>query len=132
MIIDLASIVDQMRCVKSENEIAVMQHAADISSKAHIRAMQYSKPQLFEYQVEAELIHEFMINGAAAPAYLSIVASGINGCTLHYIDNNSKMKNGDLLLIDAGREWKIYSGTKRPISISVKFTKGSYCKSESW
>ena len=54
-----------MRCVKSENEIAVMQHAADISSKAHIRAMQYSKPQIFEYQVEAELIHEFMINGAA-------------------------------------------------------------------
>ena len=123
MIIDLASIVDPMRCVKSENEIGVMQHAADISSKAHIRAMQYSKPQLFEYQVEAELIHEFMINGAADPAYLSIVASGINGCTLHYIDNNSKMKNGDLILIDAGCEFDAYaSDITRTFPVNGKFT----------
>lgn len=122
MIVDLAIIADQMRCVKSDLEISLMKKAADISAKAHIRAMQFTNPQLFEYQIEAELIHEFMMNGAIEPAYLSIVASGINACTLHYIDNNKKMNDGDLLLIDAGCEYESYaSDITRTFPINGRF-----------
>ena len=123
MIIDLARFMDRMRCVKTDSEIKIMQHAADISSKAHIRAMQFTKPNLFEYQVEAELLHEFMQNGAVDPAYLSIVATGSNACTLHYINNDTKMKDGDLLLIDAGCELDSYaSDITRTFPVNGKFS----------
>src|SRR5205085_7775445 len=94
---------------KSEAEIAVMQKAVDITAKAHIRAMQYCKPGLYEYELEAEIMHEFYKHGVRSPAYASIVGAGRNSCILHYINNQQKISDGDLVLIDAGAEYKNYA-----------------------
>ncbi|MCW9025430.1 MAG: Xaa-Pro aminopeptidase [Gammaproteobacteria bacterium] len=101
--------VHDMRLYKSSAEIKAMRQAAKISSKAHIRAMQACKPGMMEYQLEADLLHTFMYGGARSPAYSSIVGSGANGCILHYIENTAKMKDGDLVLIDAGAEYDCYA-----------------------
>jgi len=123
MIIDLSSIADQMRSIKSEDEINIMKLSADIASKAHIRAMKKTKPGMYEYQIEAELLYEFMQNGALDPAYQSIVASGKNACILHYIKNDQKLSDKDLLLIDAGCELDGYaSDITRTFPISGKFS----------
>ena len=101
---DVRMLLNEMRLFKDEHELAVMRRAAEISSQAHRRAMQFTRPGQFEYQVEAELLHEFCRHGARHPAYTSIVAGGANACVLHYIENNAQLRDGDLLLIDAGCE----------------------------
>jgi Xaa-Pro aminopeptidase len=120
---DLSKLLDAMRCLKSENEINIMQNSADIAAQAHIFAMSITKPGKYEYQIEGEILNQFMQNGARYPAYSSIVAGGINACTLHYIDNKSVLKDGDLLLIDAGCELQSYaSDITRTYPINGKFT----------
>lgn len=108
-IIELDHTLNELRLYKSSNEIKAMRYAADVSAQAHIRAMQFTKPGQWEYQVEAEIIHEFMKNDCRSPAYPSIVGGGENGCILHYIENNHRLKNNDLLLIDAGAEYDYYA-----------------------
>ena len=121
--VDLDHIVHEMRLFKRVDEIRTMRRAAKISSQAHIRAMQACKPGMYEYQVEAELLHEFRRNGSQYPAYPSIVGSGANGCILHYIENNAQMKDGDLLLIDAGCELDGYaSDITRTFPVNGKFS----------
>ena len=107
--VDIASPLHEMRLFKSPAEIAVMQQAIDISARAHVRAMEACTPGIMEYQLEAELIHEFHCHGARNPAYSSIVGSGHNTCILHYVNNNKKINNGDLVLIDAGAEYQNYA-----------------------
>lgn len=101
---DVRAMLDEMRLIKSPAEQATMRRAAEISAGAHRRAMQFARPGRMEYEVEAELLHEFRRHGAQAPAYHSIVAAGANACVLHYVFNNAKLADGDLLLIDAGCE----------------------------
>jgi Xaa-Pro aminopeptidase len=99
-----------------------MRRAAEVSAHAHVRAMKACKAGLYEYQIEAELIHHFIDNGLRSVAYPSIVAGGKNACTLHYTENNSKLKNGDLLLIDAGAECDHYAADiTRTFPISGRF-----------
>ncbi len=108
-IVNIETILHPMRLIKSEYEIEMMQKAADISVAAHRRAMTMCRPGLYEYQIEAEILHEFHGHGCPVPAYPSIVASGENGCILHYIENNAVVNDGDLLLIDAGAEYQNYA-----------------------
>jgi Xaa-Pro aminopeptidase len=112
-----------MRLFKSSEELKLMQRAADVSVHAHINAMKNCRAGQYEYQVEASIIHYFMNEGLRAVAYPSIVASGNNACTLHYTDNHDKLKNGDLLLIDAGAECDHYAADiTRTFPISGKFS----------
>jgi Xaa-Pro aminopeptidase len=121
--ISLNHFLHDMRLYKSRHEIKLMRQAARISANAHKRAMQHCNPGMHEYQVEAELIHEFIRNGARAAAYPSIVGSGANGCILHYTDNLDEISDGDLLLIDAGAEYSGYaSDITRTFPASGKFT----------
>ena len=106
---NLLAMLDEMRVFKDETEVALMQRAATISAQAHARAMRASKPGMFEYEIEAELLHEFRRNGAQAPAYTPIVAAGANACVLHYNVNNAQSRDGDLILIDAGCEFDSYA-----------------------
>jgi Xaa-Pro aminopeptidase len=108
-VVDVRATLDTMRLVKDEHELALMRRACSISSAAHRRAMARTHPGMFEYQVEAELVHEFLRQGAQAVAYSPIVASGPNACVLHYRDNNRQTGEGDLLLIDAGCEFQGYA-----------------------
>ena len=120
---DVRSILDEMRLVKDSYEIDTMARAARISARAHVRAMQLTRPGLKEYEVEAELLHEFRRSGAQSPAYTSIVAGGQNACVLHYIENNAVLKDGDLLLIDAGCELDGYaSDITRTFPVNGKFS----------
>jgi Xaa-Pro aminopeptidase len=107
--IELRQLIDEMRVFKDTEEIAIMQRAASISGIAHQRAMRFTKPGQFEYEIEAEILHEFRRNGSQSPAYTSIVATGANACVLHYIENNAQVKDGDLILIDAGCELDGYA-----------------------
>ncbi len=123
-IIELDHTLNELRLFKSSSEIKAMRYAADVSAQAHIRAMQFTEPGQWEYQVEAEIIHEFMKNDCRSPAYPSIVGSGENGCILHYIENNHRLKNGDLLLIDAGAEYNYYAADiTRTFPVNGTFTK---------
>lgn len=106
---DVSMILHAMRRIKSEAELKVMRQAGMISSDAHKRAMQFVRPGVFEYQLEAELHHEFAMRGAKYPAYGTIVGSGENACILHYTENNAQIKDGDLVLIDAGCELAGYA-----------------------
>lgn len=120
---DVRAAVNDMRLFKDENELAVMRRAAQISSGAHARAMRMAAPGMREYQVEAELIHEFCTNGARAPAYGSIVAAGANACVLHYRENSAELRKGDLMLIDAGCELDSYaSDITRTFPIAGRFS----------
>ncbi len=101
---DVRALLNEMRLFKDGYELDIMRRAAAISTRAHRRAMRFTRPGQFEYQVEAELLHEFCRHGARHPAYTSIVAGGTNACVLHYIENNAKLCDGDLLLVDAGCE----------------------------
>jgi len=113
-----------MRLYKSAGEIKVMRKAAQISAKGHIRAMQFCKPGLYEYQLEAELLHHFMQQGARFPAYSSIVGGGKNGCILHYVENSETLKSGDLVLIDAGAEMECYAADiSRTFPVNGKYSK---------
>jgi Xaa-Pro aminopeptidase len=106
---ELRPLLNEMRLHKDAFEVASMQRAGDISSGAHARAMRFSKPGLHEYEVEAELLHEFRRHGTDGPAYTSIVATGANACVLHYRAGNAVLKDGDLVLIDAGCEFDSYA-----------------------
>ncbi|WP_151449115.1 aminopeptidase P N-terminal domain-containing protein [Lacisediminimonas profundi] len=107
--IDLHVMLNEMRLVKDAGEIAIMQRAADISAVAHIRAMKLAQPGRREYELEAELLHEFRRNGSQFPAYGSIVATGASTCVLHYRAGDAILKDGDLVLIDAGCELDSYA-----------------------
>ncbi|WP_392563014.1 Xaa-Pro aminopeptidase [Orbus sturtevantii] len=123
-IIDWRSMLHNMRLFKSSNEIAIMRQAGRITALAHIRAMQQCKPDMYEYQLEAEILHEFIKHGARSPSYNTIVGSGNNGCILHYENNSERLKNGDLVLIDAGCEFQSYAGDiTRTFPINGKFNK---------
>jgi Xaa-Pro aminopeptidase len=122
-ITDVHSHLDDMRVVKDAHELAIMRKAAAISIAAHKRAMRATVPGRAEYEIEAELLHEFRHGGAQAPAYTSIVAGGANACVLHYVQNDAPLAAGDLLLIDAGCELDGYaSDITRTFPISGKFT----------
>ncbi len=121
--IDVRSLLDEMRLFKDDFEIAAMQKAASISGAAHARAMRFAKPGFHEYELEAELLHEFRRQGSPAPAYGSIVAAGANACVLHYQSNTAQIKDGDLILIDAGCEFDSYaSDITRTFPANGKFT----------
>lgn len=112
-----------MRLYKSRSEIAAMRRAAKISAKAHKRAMQYCRPGLMEWQVEAELVHECAKNGGRYQAYTPIVGGGANGCILHYVENSAELQSGDLLLIDAGCEYDYYaSDITRTFPVNGRFS----------
>lgn len=108
-IVDLGHVLHEMRLIKRKEEVKIMRQAANISASAHIRAMRATHPGRFEYQVQAELECEFRLGGSEWPAYPSIVAGGENACILHYTENNCELKDGDLLLIDAGAEFDCYA-----------------------
>jgi Xaa-Pro aminopeptidase len=107
--VDISPSIHEMRLFKSPAEIAMIQKAVDITAKAHIRAMEFCKPGLNESQLEAELLYEFLRNGARNAAYTSIVGAGRNTCILHYINNNQTIAKGDMVLIDAGAEYQNYA-----------------------
>ncbi|RJF99516.1 aminopeptidase P N-terminal domain-containing protein [Noviherbaspirillum saxi] len=120
---DVHVLLDEMRLFKDAEEIATMKRAAAISSDAHRRAMQMSRPGLREYHLEAELLHEFRRNGSQFPAYGSIVATGANTCVLHYRASDAELKDGDLVLIDAGCELDSYaSDITRTFPANGKFS----------
>jgi Xaa-Pro aminopeptidase len=106
---DLLVLLDEMRLFKDDAEQAVMRRAAAISGRAHERAMRAARPGMFEYEIEAELLHEFRRSGAQYPAYTPIVAAGANACVLHYNANSAQSRDGDLILIDAGCELDSYA-----------------------
>jgi Xaa-Pro aminopeptidase len=105
----LLALLDEMRLLKDETEQALMLRAATISGAAHVRAMRAARPGMFEYELEAELLYAFRKDGAQFPAYTPIVASGASACVLHYSANNARMRDGDLVLIDAGCEFDSYA-----------------------
>ena len=124
VIIDPATIVHEMRVIKSNEEVELMQRAADIAAAAHCEAMKTVQPGMKEYQIEALLEQFFRREGAAGPAYTSIVGAGANATVLHYINNDAELRDGDLLLVDAGAEYKGYaSDITRTYPVNGKFTK---------
>ncbi len=121
--VDLGHLLHDMRLFKSAAELKVMRRAADISAAAHVRAMRACRPGKMEYEIEAELRHEFIRNGARLPAYEPIVGGGANGCILHYVDNNAVLNDGELLLIDAGCEIDCYAADiTRTFPINGRFS----------
>ena len=122
-LVSLEHIVHEMRLFKSADEIKLMRKAAEVSCIAHKRAMQQCKPGVYEYQLEADIVHEFMQNGLRYVAYPSIVAGGKNACVLHYVENKDKLKKNDLILIDAGAECDHYAADiTRTFPVSGKFS----------
>jgi len=120
---DLDHMLHKLRLYKSAAELRLMRRAADITARAHRRAMQACRSGLYEYQLEAELQHEFTTWGARFPAYPSIVGSGKNACVMHYIENSEKMRDGDLVLIDAGCELEHYaSDVTRTFPVNGRFS----------
>ncbi len=121
--ISLEHFVHDMRLYKSRAEIRVMRQAANIAARAHKRAMQLCRPGMMEYELEAEFLHEFRRSGGE-PAYPSIVGGGENACILHYTENNAQLKDGDILLIDAGTEHEYYaSDITRSFPVNGRFSK---------
>ncbi|GGD24288.1 Xaa-Pro aminopeptidase [Franconibacter pulveris 1160] len=115
--------VHEMRLFKSPEEIEILRRAGEISALAHTRAMQVCRPGMFEYQLEGEIHHEFNRHGARFPSYNTIVGGGENGCILHYTENESELRDGDLVLIDAGCEYQGYAGDiTRTFPVNGKFT----------
>jgi len=120
---DVRALVDEMRLVKDAHELGIMRRAAAISAAAHQRAMRAARPGRFEYELEAELLHEFRVRGAQFPAYWPIVAGGANACVLHYVSNDDALRDGELVLIDAGCELAGYAADiTRTFPVGRKFT----------
>lgn len=120
---DVRAVLDEMRLVKDAHEIALMRKAATIAGAAHRRAMRFTAPEKYEYEVEAEFLHEFRRQGSQYPAYSPIVAGGANACILHYVGNDQSLRDGDLLLIDAGCEVDGYaSDITRTFPVNGKFS----------
>lgn len=121
--INLEQWLHRLRMIKSPAEIELMRKAAKISAHAHKRAIQACRPGLYEYQLEAELLYEFYRNGSRSPAYNPIVGGGENGCILHYVENNAELKDGELVLVDAGCEYECYtSDITRTFPVNGKFS----------
>ena len=123
IIVDIRTALSEMRLFKDGYELDIMRRAAAISAEAHRRAMQFASPGQYEYAVEAEMLHTFYRHGSRFPAYTSIVAGGANACVLHYIENNQPLRDGDLLLIDAGCELEGYaSDITRTFPVNGRFS----------
>ena len=119
---DISTQINQLRSIKDVHEISLIKKAADISVLAHKQAMKKAKPGLFEYQLEAELQHQFLYHGATH-AYPPIVATGENACILHYTNNHTKLQQNDAILIDAGAEYQHYAADiTRTFPVSGQFT----------
>ena len=122
-IIDPATIIHELRVVKSSDELEIMQAAADIAAEAHVEAMKAVRPGMQEYQIEALIEQVFRRHGSAGPAYTSIVGGGPNATVLHYINNDGELRDGELLLLDAGAEYKGYaSDITRTFPINGRYT----------
>ena len=122
-IVDLLPIVDEMRLTKDATEIASMRRAAEISVAAHVRLMRTCRTGMHEYELEAELLHEFRRQGAAAPAYTPIIATGPNACVLHYPAGNARLDDGHLCLVDAGCEVDGYAAdVTRTFPVNGRFS----------
>ena len=120
----LGELLDELRLLKSSVEIKLMQRAADITAEGHRRAMKACRPGVNEYAMDAELQYAFVRGGSRAPAYSSIVGAGDNSCILHYVKNDAEIKDGDLVLIDAGCEYQYYaSDVTRTFPANGKFSK---------
>ena len=120
---DAASILGNVRLIKDDHEIELIKQACEISAEAHIAAMQSVKGGINEQFIESLYIHEFSKRGARYPAYNPIVAGGENACVLHYVENNQNINEGDLLLVDAGCEYKMYAADiTRTFPVSGKFS----------
>lgn len=118
-----APILQRLRSIKSEIELELVKHAISISKKGFERLLKFVKPGVMEYEVEAELIHEYIRNAATGHSFHPIVASGESACVLHYVDNNKPCKDGDLLLVDCGVDYANYaSDMTRVIPVNGKFT----------
>jgi Xaa-Pro aminopeptidase len=120
----IAPIISRLRSIKSKIEIDLMQVASDITQAAYRRVLRFVKPGVKEYEIEAEYAHEFLRNGSRGFAYTPIIASGINSCVLHYIENDKACKDGDILLLDVGAEYANYNADlTRSIPVNGKYTK---------
>ncbi len=120
---DLDHMLHELRLFKSAAELRLMRRAADITTDAHLRAMAACQAGIYEYQLDAELQYAFTQGGARYPAYPSIVGGGNNACVLHYVENDCKLRDGDLVLIDAGCELEYYaSDVTRTFPVSGKFS----------
>jgi len=120
--VSLEHLLHDMRLFKSRKEVQTMRRAMRISADAHRRAMRVCRPGMTEYQIEAEFLHEFRSRDAE-PAYPSIVGGGDNGCILHYTENSDVLRDGDLLLIDAGAEYQCYAADiTRTFPVNGRFT----------
>ena len=120
---DVRAVLDEMRLLKDAHEAALMRRAGGIAAAAHRRAMQSARPGRNEYEIEAELLYEFRRNGAQFPAYSPIVAGGPNACVLHYVSNSMPLRDGELLLIDAGCELDGYaSDITRTFPVNGRFS----------
>ncbi len=123
-IIDIRHFLHDMRLFKSQAEVKIMRHAAEVSAKAHQRAMKSTAPGKWEWQVEADILHEMAQGGCRFPAYNSIVAGGDNACILHYTENQDKLKAKQMLLIDAGGEYQGYAADiTRTFPVNGKFSR---------
>ncbi len=119
-----APILHDLRAIKDKIEVELIQTACNITGKAFERVCKFIKPGVYEYEIEAEIAHEYLRNRATGPAYGSIIASGKNACVLHYHDNNQQCNDGDLILMDFGSEYANYaSDLTRTIPVNGKFTK---------
>lgn len=107
--IDPARVLHELRLIKSDAEIAVLQRAADLTADAHIAAMGITKPGVFEFELESTIDHTFRLGGGSGPGYTSIVGGGVNATILHYIENSSELKDGDMVCVDAGCEYGMYT-----------------------
>lgn len=122
-IADANLLLGSLRLQKSEFELEKIRQAIEISVNAHNRAFADTRPEIFEYNLQAQIENDFRMNGAVGPAYPSIVAAGANSCILHYVENNAQLKSGDLLLIDAGCCYDYYNADiTRTYPINGKFT----------
>ena len=118
-----APIMEKLRAVKSDIEIELIKHACGITRKTFLRLLKFIKPGVMEYEIEAEVMHEFIHNRSRGPAYQSIVASGANACILHYVENDKVCKDGDLILLDVGAEYANYaSDMTRTVPANGRFT----------
>jgi len=122
-LLSLDSLLDELRLIKNEEELTLMRRAGEITCEAHVRAMTNVHSGMYEYQLESEYLHAFMQGGAKFPAYGSIVGGGNNSCILHYKENSSELKDGDLVLVDAGCEYEHYaSDVTRTFPVGKKFS----------
>ena len=120
----LFPLITEMRQIKEPIEIELIKKACKITTDGFLRISKFIKPGIYEYQIEAELTHEFIMNGANGHAYPPIIASGENACILHYIVNDQLCKNGDMLLMDFGAEYANYSSDlSRTVPVNGKFTR---------